>query len=328
MILNMKADLEKVNEQIKRLLKAEDETMREIMEYVTGASGKQLRPSLLMLFSKLEKESAEAAEFAAAVEIIHMASLVHDDIIDDADTRRGRLSVQKKYGRHMAVYAGDFMIFAVIKNLNVKYDRKYQRLFSSLTKLCYGELGQEAHRYNTETSIEEYISNITGKTATMFELACELGATLSTGRKSTVEAATVFGRALGILFQIRDDLLDFDCKTYLNKPSGADFVNGIYTMPVIYALQNEEARREILAAKEQAQDKLTEENSKRITSAVNLAEGFGKTKESAREYYISAKKAVESIKTKNIEIISFALEMIEELYGDIAERCERYSLEG
>lgn len=325
MNLNMKTELENVNKHISRLLKSDDALMQEIMDYVVQASGKQLRPCLLMLFSGIEKEAPEAAEFAAIVEIIHMASLVHDDIIDDADTRRGQLSVQKKYGRHMAVYAGDYMLFAAIKNCTVINDRKYQRLFSSLTGLCNGELGQESLRYNPDVTVEKYIHNITGKTATMFELACELGASLSTKKEKIVEAAAVYGKALGILFQIRDDLLDFDFKNQLNKPTSADFVNGIYTMPVIYALQSSETRKEILEVKEQTKDVLTAENAERIIKAVNGAEGFEKTLESARGYLVQAKNALAEIKTKNTRFKEITEEMLDELFGDIRARCERYT---
>lgn len=325
MLIDMKEDMEKVNSHIHRLLHSDNATMSEVIEYVLQASGKQLRPRLLMLFAGIDKEAEDAAEFAAIIEIVHLASLVHDDIIDDADIRRGQLSVQKKYGRHLAVYTGDFMIFSVLKNSTVKSDRRYQQLFASLTSLCYGELGQEAFRYNTEVTAESYLENINGKTATMFELACELGAALSSGKKQTIENAKIYGNCLGILFQIRDDLLDFDIKTALNKPSGADFANGIYTMPVIYALQNKKAREEILTVKADTAETLTEENAQKIINAVNLAEGFDKTFERAGDFYRSAKSALSAIKAKKQKNLQVAEEMLDELFGDIRARCEKYS---
>ena len=130
----MEEDLEKVNGHIKRLLSSDLPSMQEMMDYVLGARGKQIRPILTILCSKLHgKQNSDATEMAAIVEIFHTASLIHDDIIDNADTRRGRPSVQQKFGRDMALYAGDFMIFSTVSRKSLLLVNTYEILRSGLS---------------------------------------------------------------------------------------------------------------------------------------------------------------------------------------------------
>jgi len=169
-------ELQIVNTHIERLCRSNSESMQEMLDWVLKARGKQVRPLLTLLCAKLKGKSVDVTEVAAVIEICHTASLIHDDIIDEADTRRGQLSVQKKFGREMAVYAGDFMIFAAISRTGLRKKPYYSSIFEKLEKMCDGEVSQFEHRYNRTITGKKYIENIIGKTSAMFSIACGVGA--------------------------------------------------------------------------------------------------------------------------------------------------------
>lgn len=293
----LEREMEKVNRHIKRLLKSDNAKMQEVMDWVLQEKGKQLRPKLVLLSSKFGKSQNDATEFAAILEIVHMASLVHDDVIDEADTRRGKLSVQKKFGKNMAVYAGDYMIFAAFGSGNLEYNEDFRKLYKTMNQICYGELGQNEWLYNMDISVEEYIRNITGKTASMFQLACEVGGIIGEADKETAKNLADYGKYFGILFQIQDDLLDYrsDEKT-IGKPIYQDFANGIYTLPILFALKDVELKRRLLKMKSQIEGKgITKMQCDELTEIIQSANGFEKCYEKAREYYDLAKKALESL---------------------------------
>ncbi len=239
-------DLENVNKEIARMLKSKDPSMQEIMDYILGAKGKQLRAKMLLAVSRYKGKAKKATVFASIIEIIHMASLVHDDVIDDASKRRGKPSVHTKFGRKMAVYAGDYMIFAVFKKLYKDIEPKYSFIIESLNDVCSGELGQNRNLFNTDVSIDEYLHNIYGKTAVAFEVACRTGAVTSSLPKAKESLFSTYGKCFGMLFQIRDDLLDYqDEVNNAEKNCFQDFVNGIFTLPVIILLKNEAIKPDI-----------------------------------------------------------------------------------
>ena len=169
-------ELQIVNTHIERLCRSNSESMQEMLDWVLKSRGKQVRPLLTLLCAKLKGKSVDVTEVAAVIEICHTASLIHDDIIDEADTRRGQLSVQKKFGREMAVYAGDFMIFAAISRTGLRKKPYYSSIFEKLEKMCDGEVSQFEHRYNRTITGKKYIENIIGKTSAMFSIACGVGA--------------------------------------------------------------------------------------------------------------------------------------------------------
>ena len=208
-IPELEKELEKVNRHIVRLCSSNNASMQKVIDWVLSVRGKQIRPVLTILCSKLNGKKKDASEMAAVVEIAHTASLIHDDVIDNADERRGILSVQKKFNREMAVYAGDFMIFVTLGRTNLRLKPWYRDMFQNLEVMCDGELAQFDNQWNCDISEEQYISNIIGKTSSMFRIACVSGAYIGgcdeTERYSVGEYASNFG----LLFQMRDDLMDF-----------------------------------------------------------------------------------------------------------------------
>lgn len=217
-----------------------------VLDDVLDTTGKMLRPKLLLLcgsFGPVFTQRFDQLCIAgAAVELTHLASLIHDDIIDDAPFRRGKPSIQGRYGKDTAVYAGDFLIARIQRRLaEESMNDTLVRLSEAVERMCLGEIGQNACRYDAATSTEHYYRNIQGKTASLFRCACGIGAALGGCPEQVVQTLEQFGEALGMLFQLRDDLLDFTSTTAQEgKVTQKDFLDGIYTLPVLFTLQTPE----------------------------------------------------------------------------------------
>lgn len=232
-----------------------------VLQDVIGSSGKMVRPRLLLMCSSFGPDGAGQNEslymYAAMVEMTHMASLIHDDIVDEASYRRGRLSVQKKYGKDAAVYAGDFLISRVNYWLAVDHHHDVAAYLSkTVEEMCMGEIGQAMYRYDKEMTVDQYLNNIKGKTAALFRAACTIGAMESGCDSETVAKMRRLGEYIGIIFQLRDDLMDFiSDPSAMGKETHKDFLDGIYTMPVLLAKQTQ--------AGEEVLNDLMEHNSRR-----------------------------------------------------------------
>ena len=218
-----------------------------VLRDVISSSGKMVRPRLLLLCSGFGPDREARYEtlcmYAAVIEMTHMASLIHDDIVDEASCRRGKPSIQKKYGKDAAVYAGDFLISRVNYWLAVERQNDVAaQLSKTVEEMCMGEIGQAMYRYDAEMTVDQYLDHIRGKTASLFRAACTIGAMGSGCDRDTVIKLGKLGEYIGIIFQLRDDLLDFiSDPSVLGKETHKDFCDGIYTMPVLLAKQTPEA---------------------------------------------------------------------------------------
>lgn len=218
--------------------------VEEILSEVTCTQGKRIRPQLLLLSGRYGDRYNETrdrlCQLGALLEMIHLASLIHDDIVDDSPLRRGKATVQARFGKDMAVYAGDLILSRVMQVLFSRRFVSAGSLFAStIEKMCCGEIGQYECMYRDETTVTDYRSNTYGKTAAMFELACFLGASESGCSKELTNDFGEIGRSFGMLFQMRDDLLDLMSEEkQRGKPVYMDFKEGILTLPVLYAMEN------------------------------------------------------------------------------------------
>lgn len=253
-ILNWKkADMDAVRARIREAVAAAPahDAMQNVLLECTGNSGKMLRP--LMILMAAEDYAPEQREkllwSAAAGEMLHTASLLLDDVIDGADIRRGKPSVQSKYGESIALCAGNHLIATAYACL---LDRGYpdvSRDLMTVTQLvCDGEMLQDEYRWNTGIPEDVYLRSVTGKTAAVFAFACEVSSRITGHSARTQETMRRFGETVGVMFQIRDDILDWTMdQRKLGKPAGEDFINGIYTLPVIYAFQSAQFGDELRA---------------------------------------------------------------------------------
>ena len=215
--------------------------MRELLLECTGNSGKMLRP-LMILMAAEDYAPAQREKLlwsAAAGEMLHTASLLLDDILDGADTRRGRPSVQSKYGESIALCAGNHLIATAYACLLDRGFPDVARDLMTVTQLvCDGEMLQDEYRWNPDIPEEVYLKSVTGKTAAVFAFACETASRITGHSEATQAVMRRFGETVGVMFQIRDDILDWTMdERKLGKPAGEDFLNGIYTLPVIRAFQ-------------------------------------------------------------------------------------------
>ena len=215
-----------------------------VLDDVLNISGKMIRAKILLLsaFSgtNWKNNKERICKLAAMVELTHLASLIHDDIVDDSPYRRGKQSIQGKYGKDAAVFAGDFLIarvfyYGVVENLN----EAVSILAKTIENMCIGEIEQELYHYQEDISEEKYSEIIERKTAALFQAACSIGARESVCSKELTQKLELFVKNLGLIFQIKDDILDFTSNSKdLGKETHKDFQNGIYTFPVIMALKN------------------------------------------------------------------------------------------
>ncbi|MDR2314313.1 MAG: polyprenyl synthetase family protein [Spirochaetaceae bacterium] len=218
--------------------------LRSMLNIINATGGKKVRPMVLLLAGRFGPRWPECRErlckMGAAVEMIHTASLIHDDIVDDSPMRRKRRTVQSKFGKEMAVYAGDFVLSRIVYYLFKEASIEVGMLLAkTVESMCYGEIGQYARLYDTETTIEDYLSNIFGKTASLFVAACAIGAMESGCSEKTSMILRQVGEHIGYLFQLRDDLLNITSSSGREgKPVHCDLINGTYTMPILHALRH------------------------------------------------------------------------------------------
>ena len=224
----------------------------EVLDWASSSKGKRIRPMLLILSSLYGPlcfdRRSRLTLLAAMTEVTHLASLIHDDIVDDAPLRRDRESVQRRFGKDAAVYAGDFLIARVqFFQAQENFHEAGMILSDAIAQMCAGEIGQAQCRYREDVTMQEYLCNIRGKTTALFRAACRMGAIESGCGTDTAEKLDRFGEALGCMFQFRDDLLDFTTGLPdLGKETHKDFRDGIYTMPVLMAMRDPRARELLL----------------------------------------------------------------------------------
>ncbi len=240
-------DMSSVNSMIRDSLDSSVVLIRQISEYIIGSGGKRLRPMLVILASQAcGYQGRRHVTLAAIIEFIHTATLLHDDVVDDSDLRRGRESAHAVWGTAASVLVGDFLYSRSFQMMvGVDSMRVMEVLANATNTIAEGEVEQLLNMHDPEVSRERYFSVIEKKTARLFEAACQLGAVL-TGREDLETALATFGRELGTAFQVADDVLDYMAEAdTLGKNSGDDLAEGKPTLPLILCREQagEESRR-------------------------------------------------------------------------------------
>ncbi|MDW7798728.1 polyprenyl synthetase family protein [Streptococcus canis] len=213
---------------------------------LSTAGGKYLRPAFFYLFSEFgqteAKNEGKLLKIATSLEILHMATLIHDDIIDDSPLRRGQKTIQSRFGKDVAVYTGD-LLFTVFFELILESmaDTPYMTINAkTMKKILMGELNQMHLQFNQDQSIRSYLHSISGKTAALFKLASKEGAYFGGADTKVVALAGRIGFNIGMAFQILDDILDYTANQHtFNKPVLEDLTTGVYSLPLLLALQKE-----------------------------------------------------------------------------------------
>jgi len=216
----------------------EDGLLGQALEHVRAKGGKRMRPILILLMTKSFGTVTPVAQYAAVgLELLHTASLVHDDVVDESGERRGQASVNASYNNKVAVLVGDYILSTALLSIARTNDCDIVCDLAELGRtLSNGEILQLTNIVNTNFSEEVYFEVIRQKTAALFESCAVIGAKAGGADKQAVEAARAFGRNVGIIFQIRDDIFDYYQSADLGKPTGNDMAEGKLTLPVLYAL--------------------------------------------------------------------------------------------
>ncbi len=245
------ADLARVEAALHESVQTSDPFLAEVSAHLIGAGGKRIRPTLALCAAYAAAGADPAAEAAitgsVSVELVHLGSLYHDDVIDEAETRRGVPSVNARWSNIVAILAGDFLL-ARASSLAASLGADVAALLAeTIGELCRGQVLELQHLFDVDRSEEGYLSAIEGKTAALFATSCRVGGMVSGVSDPTLDALTRFGRHLGMCFQIVDDVLDITAtEDSLGKPAGKDMLEGVYTLPVIYALRDSTALRDLL----------------------------------------------------------------------------------
>lgn len=226
--------------EIVEVIKDSQGSVRDICFHILNAGGKRIRP-LLVWHSGLMfgPESEELKRTAVAVELIHMASLIHDDIIDGAEFRRNRPTVQKQWGSHRAVLGGDYLFakaFGVLADSGLV--KPLGIMVQAIQDMCQGEILQDEDQFNFKVSLERYYDRITKKTAVLLEASCKAGALVAGATELQAASFGLFGLNLGLAFQIIDDILDL-CgdERKMGKPKYTDLIKGNLTLPIILLME-------------------------------------------------------------------------------------------
>jgi heptaprenyl diphosphate synthase len=238
---DLKEDLQYVEEALERAIATKEPELRKSSLHLLKAGGKRMRPVFVLLSGRFgQYDLSRLEKVAVALELIHMASLVHDDVIDDAELRRGRKTVRAQWNNHMAMVTGDYIFAQALQTIGqLKDERVHQILSQAIYQMCLGEIDQIRDLYSVQLSLKDYFCRIKRKTALLMAISCQLGAYVSGAEPKIVRHLYQYGYRIGMAFQMVDDVLDFmgDEKT-LGKPAGSDLRQGNVTLPVIYALRH------------------------------------------------------------------------------------------
>ena len=284
-------DIPAVADRLRGLSNGHHSLLSEALAYVFDSPGKQIRPALVLLSGRLGRfQRDRLVTLAASIEAVHTATLVHDDAIDEALSRRGLAALHRVWDRKVAILVGDYL-FAQSAQLASELDNVpiMGLLSETVMAMSSGELRQYAAAFHGTPDEEEYLQRIAGKTASLFAMCCRGGAIVSEQSPERAEALRAYGLNLGMAFQIADDVLDIvgDDKT-LGKPAGSDLRQGTVTLPVILYAQQAADHRRLLDRMEDAQDVQT------IVRAVQASDAPTRALERARQFASSARGALEA----------------------------------
>ena len=244
----IESDLTRLEAELLSVIHSPVELIKNISDHLVQAGGKRLRPALYLVCARSKSvNEAQIMPMAAAIELIHMATLVHDDVIDNASTRRGKPTANARWDNHASVLTGDFLLAKAFSIVATNVNNNMLKVLTDvMCSMCEGEILQDQDTFDPDQSEDQYLIRIAKKTADFIAASCELGGMSADLSQAEVEALKKFGYSIGMAFQITDDILDITASSeQIGKPAGNDLRQGIVTLPVIYALKNSERKSEL-----------------------------------------------------------------------------------
>ena len=308
--------LELVEEELRRNFRSRITTIHDVGEHILGGGGKRLRPALLLLVSRMLKyDGYRDVVYAAVVEFIHTATLIHDDIIDEADVRRGRTSVNYGWGNNLTVLVGDYIFMHSMAMALAEGNLEILRLLSDATiKMIEGEILGTEHNGRTDLTVDDYFDIVGRKTGALFGATCRIPGYFTELPESSAVALQTYGYNLGVCFQLIDDLLDFTSSTeVLGKPALSDLKEGKVTLPLILAMPRATPREREIITRVATMRSFDGVDPAEILGIVNRYDTLEKTREIARDYANRARAALAPFADSPAkEALEFALDFVME----------------
>jgi octaprenyl-diphosphate synthase len=264
--------------------------LTQALDHIRQRAGKRMRPILILLMAKNFGRITDATQHAAVgLELLHTASLVHDDVVDESGERRGQASVNQVFDNKVAVLVGDYILSTALLQVSYTHSEVIVRCLAELGRtLSNGEILQLSNIQNQDISEDIYYQVIKQKTAALFEACAALGAVSAGATESEVESARRFGRNLGIIFQIRDDIFDYYDHGEIGKPTGNDMIEGKLTLPVIYALNTTQDEEMITLARKVKNGSVTDEEIARLVAFTKAHGGIEYADKRMRDFHAEA----------------------------------------
>ncbi len=282
-IVHFEGAINLAKEEVNTVLSTSPHIIRRYTEHLEWSKGKYIRAQSVLVCS-MDRDgmiSTSAIRLAAAIEILHLATLIHDDVIDDADVRRGRPTLHKKFGHRTAVICGDYLLSVALRlaaSIQNKQEYLDMEIYDYAVRICAGELLEQINNGNYGLTVYQYLKIISGKTAALFEASFFAGAILSGCEKAEINLYKKLGRYLGMVFQLIDDCMDFEAtEAIAQKPVQSDFEQDVITLPIIQAF------RKNAGLKQRAQEhSITKEE---LNQAVFKTGSLNYTRMIAKKYY-------------------------------------------
>lgn len=304
-------DLALVEAELLNAIQTPVEMLSDISAHLTKAGGKRLRPALYLLCAKQGPTTgSDKISVAVAIELIHMATLVHDDVIDNAATRRGIATANTQWGNHASVLSGDFLFAKAFSMVAAKGNSDVLKILADVVcSMCEGEIIQIKESFNADLLEADYYGRIAKKTADFIAGSARIGAITSKMSPTDIQALHQYGYALGMAFQITDDILDFTSSAQqLGKPAGNDLRQGIITLPIIHALRDRTSGQQL---KELIlQRKMNEADIKQGLAIIHNAGSIEYAYNQVAQYLQRAREALpqsldSSVRTALLEVADF-----------------------
>lgn len=296
---DFRKDLNYIEKELERSLDSASPIIRQASLHLLRAGGKRIRPIFVLLASEFGRFSLEeVSKVAVSLELVHMASLVHDDVIDDSDMRRGLETVKAKWDNRIAMYAGDYIFSrALVSIAEIEIPAVHQLLAKTMLEICEGEIIQIEHQREYNQTIRDYLRRIKRKTALLLSSSCELGALVSGADPTVVRKLSRFGYFAGMSFQITDDILDItSTDKKLGKPAGSDLLNGHLTLPIFYIKDHPEFRPYMVQAFEGT---LTDRGREEMLSFIRQSDAIEKAAAVSDLYLQKALDEIDSLPVCN-----------------------------
>lgn len=290
----LKADIELIEKELETAIESDSELLKAASLHLLQAGGKRIRPAFVLLGAKFGEYNIDRIKnVAVALELIHTASLVHDDVIDNSELRRGQPTIKARWDNKIAMYTGDY-IFARSLEYMTRIDEPlaHKLLADTIVEVCVGEIEQIKDKYRFDQTLKDYLRRIKRKTALLIASSCQLGAVAAGADASIHRALYRFGYYVGMSYQITDDILDFTgTEKELGKPAGEDLRQGNITLPVLCAMQKAEVRKAIIGVTEDS----GRDEMEALIGKIRSAGAIGQSFDLSRKYLDKSLEALETL---------------------------------